>query len=392
MAETARQRRTGSDYSPVRSFEAAVLTFQALLTLAAVMPLRGNTFSDLASRAAAARKANHIAAATELYREALKLNPRWQEGWWFQGNLLYGAGQFAAARDSFERLVQLNPGAAPAVAMLGLCEFKTGNYEKALSDIETGLRSPASRNQKIEQILRYYKAVLLTRQGKFDQAFAEYGWFARHGIKSDPVFAGIGLAALRAPLLPKEISAGQAALYMTTGKVGYAILAGDTPDANVGMRWLLKQFPQAHNLHYLYGWFLMGSDPEAAIGQFRKELAMTPGSGAANAMLAWTLLNWGESRQALPYAKAAVKLEPRNETAQYVLGQALVGQGQVEAGIEHLQLAAKANPADAKPHISLATAFWRAGKPQDARRERELAVRLSKEAAPGPSTTNGNLE
>lgn len=369
------------------------LAIMASLATAAVQPIRADEFSDLAAEATAARNADHFAQATQLYRKALQLNPRWQEGWWFAGNLLYDANQFAAARDAFERLVHLNPGAAPAVAMLGLCEFETGDYKKALPDIETGLQSPASRSQpKVGEILRYYKAVLLTRAGKFDRAFAVYGWFARHGLKSDPLFAGIGLAALRAPLIPKEIPPDRAALYMTTGKVGYAMLAGDAPDADQGMRWLLKQFPQARNLHYLYGWFLMSSNPEAAINQFQDELRMNPVSYAANAMLAWTLLNWGDSNQALPYAQKAVQLDPDNETAEYVLGQALVSKAQIAAGITHLELAAQADPTDARPHVSLAVAFWKAGKPQDARREREIAVRLSKEVAKGPNTTSANLE
>ncbi len=372
--------------NPMRKqFVRAMLVMGASLAL--VMPLQAEDFRDIAAQAAAARNANKIPEAITLYKRALEIRPEWEEGWWFSGTLLYDSGHFAEARDAFQKLLNLNSQAAPAAAMLGVCEFETGDYERALVHIDIGLASPDIHNQQnIEQVLRYDKAALLTRIGQFDKAMAQYAWFAANNIKSDPVFAGIGLAALRNPIIPKDIRQGDLALYMTTGKVRYAMLAGDAPDADEGMRWLLHQFPQADNLHYLYGSFLMGSDPQKAIDQFRQELQLDPDNGAANALLAWTLLNWSESQQALQYAEKAVQLEPKDEVAQYVLGDALVSQNRIDAGLEHLKLAAQAEPDDARPHISLCTAFWKAGKPQDAKRERAVAIQLAKQSAAATGT------
>jgi tetratricopeptide (TPR) repeat protein len=388
MAAPARKASRDYDYPPVK-----ITILLALLATSITAQPHPGSFDALAAQAEAARQANQTDQAIRLYRMALELNPAWQQGWWSSGNLLYSTHQFAAARDAFNRLIQLNPQAAPAIAMRGLCEFETGDDARALADIDSGLRSTSIQNQpQIEQILRFHRALLLTRAAKFDQALAEFGWFAARGIKGDPLFAGIGLAALRAPWLPNQIPAQDVALYMTTGKVGYAMLAGDAPDADEGMRWLVQKFPKTRNLHYFYGSFLMSTNPEGAIDQFRQELELDPHNAAANAMLAWTLLNWGESRQALPYAQRAVQLEADSEIAQYTLGQALVAESRLESGIEHLQSAAKSAPTDPKPHIALAAAFWRSGKPLEARRQRELAVRLSKQAAAAPTNTNGSLE
>src|SRR5579875_2070434 len=96
--------------------------------------LSAQTFQDVAAQAAAARDANNIPQAIDLYRSAVKLNAQWEEGWWFLGTLLYDTDQFATARDSFEHFLALNPKAAPGWAFLGLCEFETKDYPKALTD------------------------------------------------------------------------------------------------------------------------------------------------------------------------------------------------------------------------------------------------------------------
>ena len=59
------------------------------------------SFSDLASKAAAARDANDAPGAIELYRQALKLNSKWSDGWWFLGSLQYTQPAITrAARDA----------------------------------------------------------------------------------------------------------------------------------------------------------------------------------------------------------------------------------------------------------------------------------------------------
>src|SRR6266567_30781 len=84
------------------------------------------SFSDVASRAMAAREANDVSGAIELYQQALKLNAQWSDGWWFLGSLQYGSGAYDAARDALSHYLELTPNAAPALAMRGLCEFETG--------------------------------------------------------------------------------------------------------------------------------------------------------------------------------------------------------------------------------------------------------------------------
>ena len=70
-----------------------------------------------------------------MYRQAVKLRPSWAEGWWFLGELLYDQNQYPEARDSLRRLIDLDRTTGPGFALLGLCEFETKEYDKALNHI-----------------------------------------------------------------------------------------------------------------------------------------------------------------------------------------------------------------------------------------------------------------
>jgi tetratricopeptide (TPR) repeat protein len=338
---------------------------------------QASSFDDLAARASAAREANDIPQALELYKQALQLNPKWEEGWWFAGSLLYDADHYAEGREALAHVVQLDPKAGPAWGLLGLCEFETHDYAAALKDISRSLEIDSSIEPQMEGVLRFHQAVLLTRTGAFDKAVDAYGWFVRKGVRNASVISGIGLAALRTSLVPEEIPAAQQDLYSNAGQAAYLTIAGDYPQAERILQQLLERYPNAQYVHYMHGRFLLAANPELAIQELRRELDVNPKSAAASAMLAWALLERDDAAGALPFAQRAVREDPNFEVAQYVFGRSLAEQGQVNPGIEHLERAEKLDPANVQAHISLATAYSKAGRPQDARRERLLSVALA---------------
>ena len=340
------------------------------------------TFEELSARATAAREANNLPEAVKFYREALQLSPKWEEGWWFVGTILYDKDDYAGCRDALARLVELKPDAAPALGILGLCEFQTGDYAPSLSHIGRGLALGTSIQPDMEKVLRYHEAMLLTRAGRYDQAIQKYSWFVRGPGPGSVLLTGLGLAALRTPLLPKDVPAEQQDLYVAAGTTAFSQMAGDRAGAQRNFQTLLERYPTAHHVHYLYACSLLAENPEQAIREFQRELEITPASAGALSMLAWALLNRGDPAAALPYAERAVKSEPAYAVAQYVVGRALVETGDVEHGIPYLELAAKSDPANVENHIALAAAYPRAGRYQDARRERQRSLELTGEANP----------
>ena len=221
-------------------------------------------FYDVASKATAARDANDVPGAIELYRQALRLNAQWPDGWWFLGSLQYGTGAYAAAQDALTHYLSLTANAAPALAMRGLCEFETADFAKSLNDIQRALALGAANQPRNEKILRYHEALLLTRTGRFEDALRSYAFFAHEENSNLELLLAIGLAGLRTPLLPKELKADQQELYISAGKAAFNFMKGDKEGARAEFQRLFQRVPPIPNAHYLFGYLLYAADPDAA--------------------------------------------------------------------------------------------------------------------------------
>ena len=338
-------------------------------------------FDEVAAQAASARNVNDAPRAIELYTQAVQLDPKWTDGWWFLGTLQYGTGAYTAATDAFSHFLALKPDAVPATAMRGLCEFETGDYQQSLADIERALSAGAANDPHNEQILRYHEAMLLTRLGRFQDALKSYSYFAEHKLSSPDLFVAIGLAGLRIPLVPKEVNADQQPLLSATGNAAFEFMGGDETGAQKSFDELFKQFPTAPNLHYLYGYLIYSSDPDAALPQFKKELEVVPNNLSALIMLSWSLLMRNRPGEALPFAQQAAEQKPDLAAAQLVLGRSLLDSGDVTGGIEHLEQGLKQEPDNLEIHIALAKAYSKSGRNDDARRERTLCLQMTQDSA-----------
>ena len=358
------------------SFAALIFLLFPSMTVAQEKP---SGFDDLARRASLAREARDIPQAIELYGQAVKLDPKWPDGWWFLGSMQYARDQYAAAENALTHYIELTPNATAALALRGLCEFEVAEYSQSLADIQRALSLGAANQPRNEGILRYHEALLLTRLGRFDDALQRYGYFARNGISSPEIFAGIGLAGLRVPLLPKEVEAGQQELFMDTGNAAFRFMAGNELDAQQTFQVLFQHYPISSNAHYLYGYLLFAKDPDHAVAEFKRATEIEPSNAAAQAMLAWFYLMRSNPSEAEPYAQRAVKEDPQLPLAQLVLGRSLVETGDAKNGIERLQKALQFEPANIEIHLALVRGYSEAGLKEDARRERQFCLEATKD-------------
>ncbi|HME34318.1 MAG TPA: tetratricopeptide repeat protein [Candidatus Sulfotelmatobacter sp.] len=338
------------------------------------------SFSDVVAKATAARDANDLPGAIELYRQALKLNSQWPDGWWFLGSLQYGTGDYSAARDALSHYLELTPNAAPALAMRGLCEFEIGDYPTSLKDIERALGLGAANQPRNEKILRYHEALLLTRTGRFEDALRSYAFFTKDKDEdSNPeLLLALGLAGLRTPLLPKELRPDEQELYIRTGKAVFDYMRRDMDSARAEFQQLFDRVPPVPNAHYLYGYLLYAGDPDAAVVEFKKELEVNPASAVAEVMLAWIPLMQNDGATALPHARKAVAEDPALPSAHLVLGRAFTETGDTKDGIEHLETTVQLQPDNLEVHLALAKAYSKFGRKEDARRERLLCLEMTK--------------
>jgi tetratricopeptide (TPR) repeat protein len=335
------------------------------------------TFDDLIAQATAANERNDAAVALDLYSKALKLNPRWIEGWWFIGLLQYNAGQFAPARDALTHFLDFGPD-PQGYALRGMCEFETGEYANSLADIQRAISLGAADDAGKEQALHFYEAMLLTRLGKFEDSLRTFVYFAQRRIVNQDLLLAIGLAGLRMPLVPKDVSGDQRPLLIDTGTAVYAFMTRD-PKAEAAFHTLFQSFPAVANLHLLYGSLLYAEEPYAAQQQFQAELTTDPSNQQARIMMAWFLLMQNNPAAALPYAQQAVQAQAGLASAHLVLGRSLSETGDVGAGLEHLKRAFELDPDNLEVHIALASAYSQAGQMEDARREHLWCLEATKD-------------
>jgi tetratricopeptide (TPR) repeat protein len=384
ISEAVTKDASHSKYQCAEPWILNAATFFLLLVLLAAWPGRACAqqaapqFDDLAVRAAAARDSGNLPQAIELYGQAEELKPDWAEGWFYSGLLEYSSNSFPAAIDAFNHFLQLQPGAPPALALRGLSEFETGAYDDALRDLEEGVAKGAANDPHNEQIVRYHLAQLLTRAGRFEDALAQYQFFAAKHIDDPDLMIGIGLAGLRVASLSKDIAADDRELYQTAGSAGYALLSGDNEEADRLFSQLFTRYPKMAGLHFYYGFLLFPHAPELSIDQFRGEVALAPANLYAHAMLAYSLMIGGHYADAVPEAELALAGSPGMQMAQLALGRSLAETGEVKRGTEVLNQVLEKDPNNLEAHIALAALYARTGRKEDAYRERMVCLGLAK--------------
>lgn len=347
---------------------------------------RAVTFEELAAQAAAAREANKPTQAIDLYQQALKLKPEWKEGWWFLGTLSYDADRYKAGARAFAEFVKFEDQAAAGWAFLGLCEFENGDYPHSLEHTRRALQIRAGLEPPVEQVLRFHEALLLTRAGLFDQAMPRYMPFVRRSMQDPALISGIGLAALHRPLLPAEIPADQQPAIAAAGQTASLWMSGDTAKTGPAFQALIGAYSAVPGVHYLYASYLLSFRPaEEAVVELKRELDVNPHSADARAMIALLMVRAGASSTALPLAKQAAADGPTCPMAQYTFGLILASTGELAQAIERLEAAERLDPANIEFHMGLAGAYSKAGRHEDARRERSTSIAMARESDPGAS-------
>lgn len=326
-----------------------------------------------------ARLAERFEDAISLYGEALKIKPKWPEGWWYVGAIFYQKDVYPPARDAFQNLVALEPERGPAWAMLGLCLFQTGELERAAMSLERARSLGVNDNSELAGVVRYHTALLYIRFQYFENAFDTLSEFTAVGKETSKVVEAFGLALLRMPLLPNEIPPAQREKLLLAGRAGYGMAARRNEDARAAFDVLLAQYPNDPNVHYPFGVFMLSQDADVAMKEFKRELEISPSHFPAMVQMAFEYLKRDQYDDALPLAEKAVQLAPKLYAARNVLGRVLLEVGQIDRAVKELEEGVKLAPSSPEMHFALARAYTRAGRKQEAAREREIFKKLQDE-------------
>jgi tetratricopeptide (TPR) repeat protein len=195
------------------------------------------------------------------------------------------------------------------------------------------------------------------------------------------------------PFLPGEAPADRRELILMAGRAGFYQAKGRTTEiGRLAFEELVSRYPDAPNVHYAHGGFLLREQPDAAIEEFKRELRSSPNHYSAMLQIAYELIRQGKYDEARPHAERAVELAPNLFAAHNALGRIMLETGEVERAITSLETAAKLAADSPEVHFSLARAYARAGRTEDANRERAEFLRLDKArrtARSGPESVGG---
>ena len=292
------------------------------------------------------------------------------------GVLQMQVGETTQARETFARLVQLQPTLPAPLIRLSEAYVAAKDFNSA---IETQRKAIALQSDHLQSYAALVATYMLA--GRTDEAMAE----ARKLQKDRPKEAvGFLLEAeiLVAQRKPAEAAAAMKQVLARQPNAALAArthvllaAAGKTAEANAFAASWAKEHPKDATFHNLVGQHRQGArDYDGAIASYRAALAIEPENVVVLNNVAW-LYNERGRPEAKEYAERAYRLAPLNANIVDTYGHVLIKQGDTKRGFELLRQATRLSPQDARLRIGLAKALIAAGDKAGARVELEVAAK-----------------
>jgi tetratricopeptide (TPR) repeat protein len=358
-------------------------------------PADSAEFDRLVKAATEARQAERWEDAIPLYQKAVKLKPDYVEGYWYQGTAFYTLDNHLECRDAFRRVVRLAPKNGAAYGFLGLCEFGLKEYDRALQHLVQSRVIGLGDTGDLAGTVRYHAAILMARIEQFEQSLETLGEFAAEGNDNPRVTEAMGISTLRMAMLPTEVPVDRREMVLMAGRGSYMMATRNSAAAEAAFKALATRYPETPNVHYAFGVFLLQEQADRALEEFERELELQPDHPSSLMQIAYEYLTRSDAAQALPWARKAVAAAPNAFAARKALGQALLETGDVEGAIKELSTGIKLAPESPGLHFTIARAYQRAGRMEDATRAREEFTRLDRLARTrksGAQSVGGHIE
>ena len=348
--------------------------FAILLSMASLAAGQSSTqsFEDLSRAAQQAYNAQHDDDAARLFAEAVKLKPDFTEGWWAIGMIDYQHDRYPECRDALTRMVALDATAAPGFALLGLCEFRTKQYDLAFQHLKKAhmLVSVREAGGPLLDMANYHLGMLLTQQGSFELAEDINIQVALKGQNNPDMMFAVGLAPLRLAILPQDVPKNQHEVVAMAGKAYWDLITQPPDQTEADFKVLIAAYPKFPNVHFFYGTYLAAHHPEQSVPQFLEELKVQPDSVPARVSLALQYITEGKIAEATKYARQAIALSPDSVGSQLALGAALHAGGDDKNALSAYEAAEKLAPDSSQVRLYLVNAYRAVGRVDDMRRER----------------------
>ena len=219
----------------------------------------------------------------------------------------------------------------------------------------------------------------MTRIEQYEQALETLGEFASEGNDNPRIIEAMGIATLRMPMLPTEAPPDRREMVLMAGRASYMMATRNTASARQGVRGARRALSgDTERALCVRRVSPAGASRDKAIDEFKRELEIQPAHPWSLMQIAFEYLKRGDAATALPWAQQAVRCGaervPRAQGAwpgaarhrrRRRRDQGTADRDQARAGQPGL-------------HFTLARAYQRAGRNEDAAREREEFTRLDR--------------
>lgn len=318
-------------------------------------------------------KENRPDLAIPELRAILALDPNNVDARGNLGILLFFQGNYAEAIPQLEATLKLRPTLWKVLALLGIAEKRTGNAEKARSDLEKAF--PELKEQKVQiqagmELIDIYSAA-----GDLDKAAATVGalrssyptdvevLYTSYRIYSD--LAGESMLSLSL-VAPKSALMYQVMAHELAKQ-------GDTEGAITNYREALKLAPQLPALHFELAEALNTSpsatDTKEVENEYKRAISLNPFDEHASERLGEIAFRRGDLQAAYTYYSRAVELQPNDPDALVGVAKTLVLMSQPDKAEPLLERAVELDPTSAAAHYRLAMVYRSTGRTADAKRE-----------------------
>lgn len=329
---------------------------------------------------------------------------------------LQAAGDAEGAVREYTEYLRLVPGRVEAISNLGAALARLGRMEEAIRQYKLALsKEPRNPGVRLNLALAYYKmgqtpaaitelkalhqayptqqrvAELLAdcylRQEEFQSVIDLLMPFEAANSQDRGIAYMMGIALLR----EKRIKEGARIidrLFREGDTAEMHLLLGTTKLASNEFIAAKEEFaravqlnPKLPGIYSMYGDTLREvGDQDGAVEAYTKALEIDPTDFQANLYIGARYRvdqNYGE---ALKYLERARQVQPDSPAVQYQVGAVHLGQGKVQQAAQELETLIKRWPTFLQAHVSLASAYYRLKRKDDADRERDIVRTLKAEA------------